>query len=333
MGRGTSKTSLILRRVLLLSLFVFTTLIFLIFKNISLKELIQRINLFWFLFLFVNMFVVILINGYKFKLLVNNVQEDISYKDALKIVLSSVFASNITPYYSGGIAAQIYLLKKIKNGMSSATLISISYTILTVIVSLIFAVMFIALPHPFLNNVRGKFLLSIIILAFTFSSIALFFMAKPEQTKRFAFALVKKFNLKVDFTQIVVEIDAFSSGLRFMLKRKWHLLYLILVSFTSQLIYEFIGIVSLKAIGVHFNFYEAFLTQIASNFLATVGLTPGGMGIVEGTYLLLFLPISHNFAPLQTFLFRMFSYYIPSIIGAFVFYNMLGSLDSEFLYN
>jgi len=115
-------------------LFVFVCLMFLIFKNVSLGELIQKISLTGFLILFVNMGVVIFLNGYRFKLLVNSVDENISYVDALRITLSSVFASNITPYYSGGPAAQVYLLKKIKNNLSSSTLIALSYTILTVMV-------------------------------------------------------------------------------------------------------------------------------------------------------------------------------------------------------
>jgi len=131
---STIGTHKILRRVLLLSLFVFVCLMFLIFKNVSLGELIQKISLTGFLILFVNMGVVIFLNGYRFKLLVNSVDENISYVDALRITLSSVFASNITPYYSGGPAAQVYLLKKIKNNLSSSTLIALSYTILTVMV-------------------------------------------------------------------------------------------------------------------------------------------------------------------------------------------------------
>ncbi|MFU2158539.1 MULTISPECIES: lysylphosphatidylglycerol synthase transmembrane domain-containing protein [Caldisericum] len=331
-GRGTRSVEKTLRKVLLLSILTFIVLVYLIFKSISLKELLKSLKPIWFLILFINMDVVILLNAFKFKELVRSLNSNISYADSLKIVLSSVFASNITPYYSGGIATQMYLLKKIKSDFNSSTLVSISYTILTVIVSLIFAVIFFILPHHFIKGIRGNFLLSIIALAFALSSLALFFMVNPEKTKNFIKLMIKKLNLKVNETQIILEVDAFSDGLRFILKNPLNLTKLILISFVSQLLYEMIGLTSLKAIGVNFNFYEAFLTQIASNFIATIGITPGGMGIVEGSYLLLFLPIAKNFAPLQTFLFRMFSYYIPSLIGALVFYRTLGSFYSEFLY-
>ncbi|BAL81588.1 lysylphosphatidylglycerol synthase transmembrane domain-containing protein [Caldisericum exile] len=331
-GRGTRSIEKTLRRVLLLSIITFGVLIYLIFRNISLKELVNSLKPAWFLLLFMNTGVVVLMNGVKFKALVKSLKSDISYIDSLKIVLSSVFASNITPYYSGGIATQMYLLKKIKNDFNASTLVSISYTILTVIVSLIFAIIFFILPHPFLKGIRGSFLISVIALAFALSGLALFFMANPEKTKNFIKFIIRKFNLKFDEIQILLEVDAFSEGLKFMLKNPLNLMKLVLISFISQLLYEMIGLTSLKAIGINFDFYEAFLTQIASNFIATVGITPGGMGIVEGSYLLLFVPISHHFAPLQTFLFRMFSYYIPSLIGAFVFYRTLGTFDSEVLY-
>lgn len=331
-GRGTHKIEKSIRQVLLLSIITFVVLLYLIFKNISLEELLSRLDPIWFALLFVNTGVVILLNGLKFKALVRSLQSDIDYIDSLKIVLSSVFASNITPYYSGGIITQIYLLKKLKSEFNSSTLVSISYTILTVIVSLIFAVIFFLLPHPFLKGIRGTFLLSIIALAFALSSLALFLMANPDKTKKLVKFIVNKLHLRVDETQVVLEVDAFSDGLKFMLRKPLNLLKLVIISFTSQLLYEMIGLTSLKAIGVRFNFYEAFLTQIASNFIATVGITPGGMGIIEGSYLLLFLPIARHFAPLQTFLFRMFSYYIPSLIGAFIFYKTLGTFYSEFLY-
>jgi hypothetical protein len=334
MGRGgTHKIEKMLRRVLLLSIFTFAVLIYLIFRNVSLSELIQILNPVWFLLLFLNMGIVILLNGIKFKELIRSLKSDISYIDSLKIVLSSVFASNITPYYSGGIVTQVYLLKKIKSDFNASTLVSISYTILSVIVSFIFAAMFIALPHPFLKGVRGTFLISILALAFTLSGLALFLITTPQKTKKLINFLVEKFKIKVDETQIILEVDAFSEGLRFMLKSPLTLIKLVFISFLSQLLYEMIGLTSLKAIGVNFNFYEAFITQIASNFIATIGVTPGGMGIVEGSYLLLFIPIAHHLAPLQTFLFRMFSYYIPSLIGAIIFYRTLGTFYSEFLYN
>lgn len=331
MGRSITKSNNILRRVLLLSLFVFLVLIFLIFKNISLSDLIQKVNIFWFLMLFLNMFIVILLNGVKFKLLVNSVGDDIPYKDALKIVLSSVFASNITPYYSGGIVAQIYLLKRFKNGVHYATLISVMYTILTVVVALIFATILLILPHPFLKSIRGTFIFSIIALAFLLSSFALFLMVNPTQTKRLVSFLVEKLSLKADLSKINLEIDAFSEGLKFILKNKRYLVNLILVNLVSQFLHEIIGLTSLKAIGIKFNFYEALITQIASSFVATIGITPGGMGVAEGTYLLLFIPIALKYAPLQTFLFRMFSYYIPSILGAIIFYKTLGTFDGEIL--
>ncbi|MGC8722013.1 MAG: lysylphosphatidylglycerol synthase transmembrane domain-containing protein [Caldisericaceae bacterium] len=330
--RGTTSFERTLRQVLLLSILTFGVLIYLIFKNISIKRLIKSLHPVWFLLLFVNTGVVILLNGLKFKSIVKSLKSDISYTEALKIVLSSVFASSITPYYSGGIVTQVYLLRKTKTDFTSSTLVSISYTILTVIVSLIFAIVFFILPHPFLKGVRGTLLLSIIILAFALSSIMLFLMAHPEKTKRFVKFVVRVLRLRIDETQIVLEVDAFSDGLKFMLKNPVNLLKLVLISFTSQLLYEMIGLTSLKAIGISFNFYEAFLTQIASNFIAAVGVTPGGMGIVEGSYLLLFIPIAHHFAPLQTFLFRMFSYYIPSLVGAFVFYKTLGNHGKEILY-
>lgn len=333
MGRSTPKSNDILRRVLLLSLFVFLVLVFLIFKNVSLSELIQRINISWFLMLFLNMFIVILLNGVKFRLLVNSVGNDIPYIDALKIVLSSVFASNITPYYSGGIVAQIYLLKRLKNGTSSATLISVMYTILTIVVALIFAVILLILPHPFLKSIRGTFIFSIIVLAFLFSSFALFLMVNPTKAKRLVSLLFKKFSLKVDLLKINLEIDAFSEGLRFIIKDKKHLINLVLVNLVSQFLHNLIGLTSLKAIGIQFDFYEALITQIASSFVATIGIIPGGMGITEGTYLLLFIPIALKYAPLQTFLFRMFSYYIPSILGAIVFYKTLGSFTEEVFKN
>lgn len=331
-GRGTNNIERSLQRVLLLSIFVFSILIYLIFRNISIEELFSRINPFFFAMLFINMGVVILINGLKFKTIIRSLQNDISYIDSLKIVLSSVFASNITPYYSGGIATQIYLLRKLKGDFQASTLVSISYTILTVIVSLIFAMFFLILPHKFIKGVRGTFLFSIIALAFVLSSFALFLMSKKEQTKRILKKLIKILKLNVNEVYIMLEVDAFSDGLKLLVKKPKTLIKLILISLLSQILYEMIGLVSLKAISVNFDFYEAFLTQIASNFIATVGFTPGGMGIVEGSYLMLFIPIAKHFAPLQTFLFRMFSYYIPSIIGSVVFYKTLGGFKSEFLY-
>jgi uncharacterized protein (TIRG00374 family) len=329
--RSTHRVDSILRRVLLFALFVFFILIFLVFKNVSLKELWQVLNPFWFLMLFVVTSTVICLNGIKFKLLVRVVKGHISYFDSLKIVLSSVFASNVTPYYAGGFVTQIYLLKKFDREIS-ATLVAISYTILSTIASFIFSIPILFAPSSFIAGTRGKLLLSIILFSALLSVGAIILMAYPEKTKKLILAIVRKFKIKANTDHLMSEVDNFSESLKFMLKNKMDLLILVLISVASLFCSQMIGLVSLKAISIDFNFYEAFITQVVSNFIASVGITPGGIGIVEGSYLLLFLPIAKEFAPLQTFLYRIFSFYLPAIAGGIVFYRVVGTLNSDLLY-
>lgn len=331
-SRSIKSFNVLLRRVLLLSLLTLCILVYFIFSNIKFDELLTQINMFWFFILVLNMISVFLVNGLKLKMIVKLANGYIDYRSSLRVVLSSVFASNITPYYSGGIAVQVYLLRKFSKNLGESTLISASYLILTVIVSIIFAILFLLIPHEFLAGLRKNFFYGIIILFFILSSLALFFMKFPNYAKGAIKFLSKRFNIKVDEERIDMEFNSFSNGLNLMLRNPVLLLILILISFLSQLLNELIGLSSLKMIDLSFNIREAFLTQIASQFASTTSFTPGGIGVVEGIYSVFFLPIAKNYTPMLTFLFRMFSFYIPSIIGGVVFYKTIGITNHDFLY-
>jgi uncharacterized protein (TIRG00374 family) len=95
------------------------------------------------------------------------------------------------------------------------------------------------------------------------------------------------------------------------------------VSFLAQLFTILLVPFSFFALGLHFNFREVFLTAIALQLTISVGITPGGIGIIESAFAGFFYPLTHGFTALLILLYRVASFYIPTLVGALFFFKLL----------
>ena len=316
------------RRIQEVLLFTFITLLalsFFISRNIISSASLFHLNIQGLLPLLVCILVVWLLDTVKFVFIAQLSNVRITKKKSFEIVLASIFASNITPYYSGAMASQIYFLAKFGQSIRVSTAISSVYLILSLIVSVIFCMIFIFSPHSFISGVRGNFYFGLVVFVFLFSFFALFSMFYPEKLKVVINKVMKLFGREpLQEEKAMKVIDEFSLGLRYFLSQnKFLLLLVIVVSFFAQFFSILLVPLSFAALGLNFNFYEVFLTQVAMQFTASVGITPGGIGIIESIFAAFFYPLAHNFTASLTLLYRIASFYLPTLVGAFFFFKLL----------
>ena len=317
-------------------LLVFPTLVvilFFIFRETNFSDLIHRINFTNLLFLFILLLGVWLLDALKFYLVVRFSGGKVSFVRSFEIVLASIFGSNITPFYSGGIPTQVYFLSKFAESVGRATAISVLYMILTLLIYLVFSVVLLLTPHAFISGLRNDFITSLAFFIFALSFFAFFFMRFPHKAKRLIEKISSKFSgSKIDVLRLEKSIDEFSEGLRlFFSGKKVYSALTVLVAFGAQILFLFLTPLSFKVLSLSFPLKEILLTQIAVQFTTSIGATPGGIGIMDAAFAAFFKPYAPHHIAQLTFIYRFVSFYLPTLIGGLHFYKLLR--EERFLKN
>ena len=309
----------------LLVLLTIVVIVFFIFRETNFKNLIHRINLFYLFLLILCLFAVWFFNGVKLYLVVKLSGGKIRFQKSVEIMFASIFGSNITPFYSGAIPTQVYFLSKFAESVGRSTAISVVYMILTLIVYLVFSVILIVTPHQFISGGRNTFFMSLAIFVFVFSFFTFFFMKYPQKIKRVIEFVSKKIaSEKFDPSSLEHSIDEFSEGLAlFFSTNKLLAVVTLFIAFVSQSFFLMLTPLSFKALSISAPLREVILTQIAMQFTTSIGATPGGIGIMDAAFAAFFKPLAPHAIAQLTFLYRMVSFYIPTLVGGLFFYKLL----------
>lgn len=312
-------------QMLLFFIPTFIIIIYFIFRETDFDVLIRRINVNYLLLLIALMVLVWLFNSIKFILVVKLTKSSISFKKSFEIVLASIFGANITPFYTGGVATQTYFLTKFAETLGRSTAISVIFFILTLIVAVIFALILFFVPHGFVTGLRNDFIYIIAGLVVGWSAVAFFFMKFPQKAKSLITLFIRTFLKRPpDIVKLDKGINEFSEGLRyFFSQNKLLLLLVVLFSIATQTLSFLITPVSFLTLGISFSFNEVFITQIAVQLTASMGFTPGGIGIIETAYAGMFYPFAKNSIAQLTFLYRLAYFYVPALVGVFFFSKLL----------
>ncbi len=314
-----------LSQTVLLVLLTFAGIFFFLFRETNLRDFIHRLNPFYLFLLFLFLLLVWLFDSIKFYLVVKLSGGKISFFRSFEIVLASIFGSNITPFYSGGIPTQVYFLSKFAESVGKATAISVLYMILTLIVYLVFSVILIFVPHGFITGVRKDFFMSLAVVVFVFSFFAFFFMRFPKKAKVIIRFISKKVSPdKFDPSGLEKSIDDFSRGLSLFFSKNKFLAFLsVVVAFAAQTSFLFLTPLSFKALNLHLSLKEVLLSQIAMQFTTSIGATPGGIGIMDAAFAAFFKPFVPQSIAQLTLLYRLVSFYIPTLVGGLYFYKLM----------
>jgi len=312
-------------QMLLFFIPTFIIIIYFIFRETDFKGLIGRININYLLLLISLMVFAWLLNTIKFFFVVRLAKGRVTFNKAFEIVLAAIFGANITPFYTGGIATQTYFLTKFAETIGRSIAISVIFFILTLIVAVIFALILFFVPHGFVTGLRSGFIYGIAGIIVAWSLIAFFFMKFPQKAKTLINFFFKIFLKRPpDGVKLDKGLNDFSQGLNyFFSQNKLLLLFIVILSILTQTVSILITPVSFLVLGIPFSFKEVFITQIAVQLTASMGFTPGGIGIIETAYAGMFYPFAKDSIVQLTFLCRLAYFYVPALVGLFFFSKLL----------
>ncbi len=273
-----------------------------------------------------------LIESCRILFIITGLSEKISFIKVLGINLATSFTGNITPFYSGGIPTQIYLLCKagIQPGKSSAVVTM--RVILSTLVFTIFAPILLLLYRFKLTNGMMLQITTIAIpIAFLVSGLLLLFIIKPGiAANLFAFltGLFKntRFQSKIQplANKLLVELETFHTsikefrkGIYFYLASLFSILYWTCFFTIAPLLMYACGI-NITAMFVQIIFFQFILV-----FIIAYIPVPSGSGIMEVGLFSLFSFIPPQLRAIFIFAWRLLSYHLATFVGGIIFLRFI----------
>lgn len=258
----------------------------------------------------------------------------IKYSYIIKLMFINVFVSNITPFYAGGAFATIFLLNKkgITLGKAAAA------TMIRSILSSTFFLVVVPIAFIVVNgqlNTQSNHLGIYLFVAISINALLLYLLFRLAKNnkiiKKIIFGLLKwimkKKKLSYKKFHIICynsfkQIDLFSENFISFFKGK---IVFILMSFIVTVGYFItlfmFSVVLIKSLGYDHSTLFIIGKQIIVNFIMYFGFTPGASGIAEGGYTLIYRSMVNEYELLSiTFYWRLFTVFIASVIGFFIFY-------------
>ncbi len=277
---------------------------------------------------------------------VNGLDERIPFVKVLEINLATNFAGNITPFYSGGIPTQIYLLCKagLQPGRSSAVV-----TLRVIMSSLVFTILtpfLLLFYHAKLTDGYMRNATSIAIpIAFALSGLLLLFIVKPRIAGNLLALLMKLFTKKRSsqkpqqksesrahafINKLFVEIEVFHDSIKLFRKGIYFYLAFLFSAFYWASFFA-IAPFLMYACGIDTGdmFWQIIFFQFILVFIIAYIPIPSGSGVMELGFYSVFGFIPPPLRALFIFIWRFLSYHIATFVGGVILVKIINQPQPE----
>ncbi len=297
----------------------------------------KRMNPLYFVFALIFWVVYTALDAFRVLLLCEGVTGKwVSMKTCFEVILTGAFLAAVTPFQTGGLPVQLYLLKRDGVSYGKGTLIILLRAIFFSIM------MLILLPFlfPILTNeyeatsikILSKYSLivyPIIVLIITFALI------KPDIIKRFMYKLTLIKRKRNKATRIVFkifrELQEMKDGFWYFVKnRKTLSVISFFMTFLTYIPFFFIAPLLLKGLGLDVSFVKIAFLQVVVILFTFFSPTPGATGVCEGVFAIMFKGIvKRSLLGVFTILWRFFTFYLSAIVGGIMTLDVLKLGDVE----
>jgi uncharacterized protein (TIRG00374 family) len=275
-------------------------------------------------------------NAIRFKILVNSLDNNISFWTSLRAFMANVFAAAITPSQTGGGAMQIFVLNRAGVPIARGFTGCLMGALLTVF-CLLTSTVLILITRPGLRAEFGQRLSGVLVaVVIVFSILVIFFLVSVFKIKlvkqligRVLLALTRflKTEKRLALTKRVLGgVDHYRECLSVFVGRKRRRLLLGFL-FTALAIATnaLIAPALLAGLNVEFDFLNIYLAQFILLFIAYFGPTPGASGIAEFSnyWVLSSLNIQPEVLGIYTVLWRLFTIFIGVGVGGLVVLSLI----------
>jgi uncharacterized protein (TIRG00374 family) len=270
-------------------------------------------------------------NAIRFKILVNSLDNHVSFATSLKAFLANVFVGAITPSQTGGGPIQIYVLNRSGVPIAKGFAGCLMGAVLSV-VGLVTSILVVLILRPSLRAELGQhmtgILLSVVIvfgilvLGFLLSIFKIGIMKQIIGRTLLVLTRFFKTQKRLALTKRVLGgIDQYRRSLSvFAGAKKRRVLLAFLFTLAGMAANALIAPALLAGLNIEHNLANVYLAQFILFFIAYFGPTPGASGIAEFSnyWMLSSLHIQPNMLGIYTVMWRFFTSFIAVAVGGLI---------------
>jgi len=324
---------------------IITVLTYIVIMLITLDKhtwtALKEVNIFYLFLCFVFWGIYLYMDGLRVQILSSALGKRVSLSTAVSVITSGIFLAAVTPFQTGGLPVQLYILNKEGLSLGKGSVVLLFRGILELLI-FIFVVPIIIFHYE--GIMSGKVTQALMKYLFIVYGIALLLLVilflKPKMLKRWTYRfyfflrrrrIVRSRKLLRFFRRVFIEVEDFRKSLQIYFKQqKFRLFLAFLVTVVSYIALFSIAPAILFGLGAHPPIIETFYLQLLLKFLLFFVPTPGGSGVSEAAFVSLFKSFSpEHLLGICVVLWRFFTCYIGVIFGAFVIIRMLQRGEEE----
>ncbi len=247
----------------------------------------------------------------------------LSIKAVLRVIFSNYFMAMLTPGASGGAVAQVLVLKSYNVPISRGTPI--------VLIRTVFSIMFLVLMLPIVflyDAIEIPYITRDMLLLFSFLAVLATllgtYILQTVYMRKFVFNLAQRF--KAHKTKDwLAKLETLNQGLGLLYKKPTQSFIVFVESGLSLLCLYCIAPALMFAFTTDVPVVTILDRMILLNLILYFAPTPGGTGIAEGLFIILFAPfVPSGTVGIIAVAWRVMAEYLPFFIGMYAVLTLYG---------
>ena len=266
----------------------------------------------------------LLFDGLRLITLAKVTDESLTLKQVVNVVLSNYFLALVTPGASGGAIAQVMFMKKAGVPVAKATVVVLVRTIMS-INFLIMLVPVVLFTDKGLNTWVPTSVLATVSIAFVSLPILAFFLMRTSYPEKWMDVCTRKLAFKTR-QNCFIWYREFKNAFVIMGRHPMMVLRAFIESGASLLCIYATVPAYFYGMQLDFNLTQVMGRMVLINLVLYFSPTPGGSGIAEAGFVMLFASLLPNgLEGIMAVLWRFTAEYLPFLLGAVVTIRAFGS--------
>ena len=266
----------------------------------------------------------LLFDGLRLITLAQVTDERLTFRQIVNVVLSNYFLALVTPGASGGAIAQVMFMRNAGVPVAKSTVVVLVRTVMSIIFLILLVPVVLHSDKDIVNWMPASVLtvLSVLFISLPVIVISLLQTRYPEK-------LIFFFTRKCSYTtrrNCYIWYEEFKNAVNVMGKRPWMMLRAFIESGLSLLFIYATVPAYFTGMNIDFDLVQVMGRMVLLNLVLYFSPTPGGSGVAEGGFLVLFSNILPNGVEgIMAVLWRFTAEYLPFLLGAVVTIRAFGS--------
>ena len=263
-------------------------------------------------------------DGRRLQRLVKMIGYDLSLQAVLRVIFSNYFMALLTPGASGGAVAQVLILKSYGIPLMEATPIVLVRTIFSILFSIVMLPLVVWQTDVTIPYISQGMLLTLSFLA-VFSLLLVLYLLQTKFVRSLIYQLGNRLH-KTSPKSLLIKLDRLNEGFGLLYKHPRDSFLVFIESGLSLLALYCIGPALMFAFTGDLPLVTLLGYMIVLNLILYFAPTPGGTGVAEGLFIVLF----GAFVPTGTIgliavAWRLVAEYIPFLIGMYAVLTLYGA--------